>query len=143
MGSFKYKLSKLVLMLSIKASPGCLLATEGILLDMRTVRNYYDRLKKGERIYPVVLVRDPTHGRHYPADGNHTSYAGLLANTDVDAVLLQTDADLRAIDLGLTKRFATLSELLVYCEGQNETSRKEIGVFQISDYGFLSSMQLQ
>ena len=126
----------------IRTNPGSLLATEGTFLDMLTVREYYERFKNQKEVDTVVLVKEPLNSHQYPADGNHTSYAALLANKEVDCVVLETDEDVRNFDLGQTKRFNTLAELLAYCRAQHFASM-EFGIDTISDYAFLDHMWLK
>ena len=123
-------------MKTISVSPGSVLATESTLLDMVVVRRYYELFRKRRRVKPIVLLLEPENGRYYLADGNHKAYAALLAHKRIlEGPLLETDDDVRTYDLGATKKFRDLAELLEYCRRQNMASSKELGVTYIQDYG--------
>ena len=125
----------------IKVNPGSLLVTEGTYLDMETVRRYYMLFRKRRPVDPVILVQEPSNSHYYLADGNHISYAALLAKKiEINGKLLETDNDIRNYDLGKTKKFGTLDELLEYCRRQHITSN-EFGLITISDYAFLYYMR--
>lgn len=120
----------------VRVSPGSLKATEGTFLDMETVRRHYELFKSGGKPKDIVLVQE-LNGHYYLADGNHSSYGGFLLQAYVDAKLLETDEDVRNTDLGKTKEFKTLNELVVHCLEYNTCSQREFGVEFICDYALV------
>ena len=121
----------------IKVSPGNLKVTATTLLDMAAVRRYFDLFRTKANVEPVVLVQEPGISSLLLADGNHTSFGGYLSGkTEIDGLLLETDDDVRTVNLGPTKEFKTLKELLDYCLRCHESS-KEIGCEYICDYASL------
>src|SRR3989338_2055074 len=130
-------------MKNIKVSPGGLKVTETTFLDMAAVRRYFDLFRSNADVKPVVLVQEPKISSFLLADGNHTSFGGYLSGkTRISGLLLEADDDVHAVNLGPTKEFKTLKELVDYCLRCHEYS-KEIGCEYICDYASLQRPEWQ
>ncbi len=121
-------------MREIEVPLSSLYVTEDCHLDLDATARVAYLLSRGDHpMDPLVVVKDGY--QTFVVDGHHRGY-GLLANSvhNTEALLLETDEDVRNCQLGKARDYNTLKELQDACASANTSGAEDLGITQLSDY---------